>query len=1586
MTSARMDEDEEDIVMFTFTHPINILSDPDIEDVFSSTHFPYYISASPKYFPALPKNTSLDPSEDLSKYLLASLAISPFLNDPYMKVMQAYNATPQAHIAPPTVLPSSLTHLERHEEQIETILNHLDELPLERIEQVEENIKGLVDGRDFYSRNGHRGYPSSSPIRYEDSSGQDPMRIWIYQRRNSIQFVVSVPYSMKVYTTTRLSFDELSKWLRMAPKRTSTSATPAMSQAAIRKLVADSVVAALEAQAATMANTDNTNRNTRQGETPVARKCSYKEFMSCQPFNFKGTEGAVSLIRWFERTESVFLRSNCTEDCKVKFATGTLTEEALSIEGNVTASKPQTLEEAITITQRLMDQVTKHNYVQETSDHKRKFDDRRTFTNNNYHNNRNNYNNRNNDHQQQKNKRQETIRAYTATPTKNKGKLETFLCVRNTPCINTGPYNVKFQTCNNMGHLTRNCRNKGPATGSNLQPVSVTYHACGEKGHYRNQCPKTNNNAHGRAYLLRDKNVHQDPNIVTEDGEGSGHPSEPQPPPSTAKPTHQEQIPIIASSSHQKTQTPRQALKVTELPQTSAPIPNVADEAVNEEMDDRVERAATTTASLDAEHVSGGRPRCQEAKGVPLLGLGLRGVLALENDLKQTKKFYAVAYTKLIMKVKKLEKAAKSSQTKSKAKIAISDDVDVSEDSSKQGRKIKEIDQDPGISLVHHDAKDQGRFDKFEILSAAMVLTDAARENVLTYTRRRRAIRRRAVNTGSGGVSTASRLVSTAKESVITAGASIPVSTVGMDIKDKGQAIIEEAEDEQTKRTKRQQEQERLGYEAAELFETTMKRVSTFIPMETEVRREVPKIAAGSSKRDEEEELTQESSKRQKIEEGSKLVKEPKDKEGDELSQEELQQMMIIIKTAGRLRTAKGVSTDEDKDFVYIYVFGCPVHIHNHMDHLGKFDEKADDEFFLGYSPMAKAFRVFNIRIQEIEETVHVTFSEDDEAISQSSIEREAINFNENKSFPDDEFLERMSEVTQCSANIEYFMYILAYENITPANSPILQDSVSLEEPHEFTNADDHPTFNELDHFESVDILEHAEIQDIIFTEPIINIVGKPLAGITTRSKVRDSEAAPAHEYLYFNVLFEMEPKKLNEALEEEGWIIAMQEEMNQFERNTHEGIDYEETFAPVARLEAIIIFLAYAAYMGFMVYQTDVKSAFLNGKISEEVYVKQPSGFKSSEFLNHVCKLDKALNGMKQAPRAWYQDNPKESHLVAIKKFQTMLDVTWIERVAQRSFKYLVESWYVKVQRSKALAMSSAEAETKHIDIMYHFIRDHILKGDIELHFVPTDLQLADMFTKPLAEPSFTRLVVELESTSSQQSSQLSPSSKVNFKCEDGIIAFNNALALLEHTNNLYHPMLSFLPNCCIGTALTIQPFAIYTEFLREFWYTSKTIRYNLIWGIDINIGAIIFFDSVHKLQNGKNNREANICYTRFLSLVFEKLLGENYINDALTFVKPHTISAASFQKPLEYEVALTSHMLKVAKNFQEPEQSLILFFEKVNVDDTVDKSSFEISVQPVTQSKAPTVRKPRNKKIPSSRNHLQPYKSLRLSLLRKQ
>ncbi|GJX23756.1 hypothetical protein Tco_0228201 [Tanacetum coccineum] len=153
--------------MSTSTHPIILLYDSYIEDAFSSTTTPDYTPASPDYSPVSPGNTSSDSSEDLSKDLLASLTISPFHDDPYMKVMQAYNATsneltipsPRAPIAPPNVFEigesSHKTRLERHEEQIDAILNHLDKLPLERIEHIEDKIEGLGNGRvilqrDFY--------------------------------------------------------------------------------------------------------------------------------------------------------------------------------------------------------------------------------------------------------------------------------------------------------------------------------------------------------------------------------------------------------------------------------------------------------------------------------------------------------------------------------------------------------------------------------------------------------------------------------------------------------------------------------------------------------------------------------------------------------------------------------------------------------------------------------------------------------------------------------------------------------------------------------------------------------------------------------------------------------------------------------------------------------------------------------------------------------------------------------------------------------------------------------------------------------------------------------------------------------------------------------------------------------------------------------------------------------------------------------------------------------------------------------------------------------------------------------------------
>ncbi|GKA58437.1 reverse transcriptase domain-containing protein [Tanacetum coccineum] len=153
--------------------------------------------------------------------------------------------------------------------------------------------------------------------------------------------------------------------------------------------------------------------------------------------------------------------------------------------------------------------------MQVSSDHKRKFDDKRTFNNNNYRNDSNNnyrntnINNRYNNHQPKQNRRQETFRAYAVILTENNGYTGNRPLCKKCTLPHTGPCTVKCNICNKVGHLTKNCKNKGLATGSNLLPVTVTCHACGEKGHYANQCRKTtNNNAQGRAYMLRDRNAH----------------------------------------------------------------------------------------------------------------------------------------------------------------------------------------------------------------------------------------------------------------------------------------------------------------------------------------------------------------------------------------------------------------------------------------------------------------------------------------------------------------------------------------------------------------------------------------------------------------------------------------------------------------------------------------------------------------------------------------------------------------------------------------------------------------------------------------------------------------------------------------------------------------------------------------------------------------------------------------------------------------------------------------------------------------------------------------------------------------------
>ncbi|GKB42082.1 retrovirus-related pol polyprotein from transposon TNT 1-94 [Tanacetum coccineum] len=195
------------------------------------------------------------------------------------------------------------------------------------------------------------------------------------------------------------------------------------------------------------------------------------------------------------------------------------------------------------------------------------------------------------------------------------------------------------------------------------------------------------------------------------------------------------------------------------------------------------------------------------------------------------------------------------------------------------------------------------------------------------------------------------------------------------------------------------------------------------------------------------------------------------------------------------------------------------------------------------------------------------------------------------------------------------------------------------------------------------------------------------------------------------------------------------------------EGIDFKESFAPVAHLKAIRIFVAYAAHKSFPIYQMDMKTTFLNGPLKEEVYV-----FVDPDHLEKVYHLRKALYGLKQAPRAWYDELSKfliskgftkEAEYAGV--ITCLCSVMWNERTQLKDygFNYNKIPLYCDSQSAIAISCNPVQhSRTKHIHTRYHFIKEQVENGIIELYFVRTEYQLADMFTKALPEDRFQYLV----------------------------------------------------------------------------------------------------------------------------------------------------------------------------------------------------------------------------------------------------
>ncbi|GKB04722.1 putative ribonuclease H-like domain-containing protein [Tanacetum coccineum] len=350
--------------------------------------------------------------------------------------------------------------------------------------------------------------------------------------------------------------------------------------------------------------------------------------------------------------------------------------------------------------------------------------------------------------------------------------------------------------------------------------------------------------------------------------------------------------------------------------------------------------------------------------------------------------------------------------------------------------------------------------------------------------------------------------------------------------------------------------------------------------------------------------------------------------------------------------------------------FGCHVTILNTLDYLGKFDGKSDEGFFVGYSLNSKAFRVYNIRTRKVEENLHIRFLEDKPIIAGDGLkfskDSPDAGFKPSKEEEkkDAEDLENAdSEVPNTEkprVNQEQDANVNSTNKINivspTVNAAGIEDNVVDENIVYGCNDDPNmPNLEEIVYSDDDDVGAEVDITNLdthILVSPIPStrihkdypveqIIGDIHSAPQTRRMTKSvtNHEAMQDELLQFKLqkvwtLVDLPYGKraigtkcvYRNKKDERGIVIRNKARLVAHGYTQEEGIDSNEVFALVARIEAIRLFLAYASFKDFVVYQMDVKSAFLYGKIEEEVYVCQPPGFKDLEFHDRVYKIDKTL------------------------------------------------------------------------------------------------------------------------------------------------------------------------------------------------------------------------------------------------------------------------------------------------------------------------------------------------------------------------
>ncbi|GJV06810.1 retrovirus-related pol polyprotein from transposon TNT 1-94 [Tanacetum coccineum] len=349
---------------------------------------------------------------------------------------------------------------------------------------------------------------------------------------------------------------------------------------------------------------------------------------------------------------------------------------------------------------------------------------------------------------------------------------------------------------------------------------------------------------------------------------------------------------------------------------------------------------------------------------------------------------------------------------------------------------------------------------------------------------------------------------------------------------------------------------------------------------------------------------------------------------------------------------------DKKPDLTFFRVFGALCYPTNDSEGLGKLQPTADIGIFVGYAPSKKGYRIYNKRTRRIMETIHVQFDELTEHMAPVQL----------STGPAPTFL----SPGQISSGL--------VPNSVPATPYVPPTNKELEILFQ-------PMFDEY--------MEPLRVERPVSPAPAVSIPVNS-AGTPSSTTIDQDAPSPSHSpsslalqspSLHQVVVAESTLMKDNPfaSVDQHPFIkVFAPEPSSEASSSGEKGIDFEESFAPVARIEAIRIFIANVVSKNMTIYQMDVKTAFLNDELKEEVYVSQPEGFVDPDHPTHVYRLKKALYGLKQAPRAWYQASPTKKHLEALK---------WVFRYLKGTI-----NWGLWYRKDTAMALTAYADATEHV------------------------------------------------------------------------------------------------------------------------------------------------------------------------------------------------------------------------------------------------------------------------------------------------